>query len=145
MANKTSKKTREEFHLWLHSTDWIARPDKYNNSDEYKEKKKDRYKDMKEINRNTPETQKCTSCGRELPADMFHRNNTKKSGLASKCKECMNKYWAERRQADRDARAKAKQKADAAKQGERSEQAKKEAVEEVKERIENMPEAVPPL
>lgn len=38
----------------------------------------------------------CSKCGRWLPLDMFHKDNTKsRDGLHNSCKECSRKYYAE--------------------------------------------------
>ena len=34
----------------------------------------------------------CSQCGEHKPPDGFHRDKDKKSGLATRCKECRNAY-----------------------------------------------------
>jgi len=42
------------------------------------------------------ETKVCTTCKQEKPVSDFHRNNNKKDGRSSQCKECVADYQRNR-------------------------------------------------
>lgn len=46
---------------------------------------------------NTNQTKVCKKCGRELPLEMFHKDNRITGGYKSSCKKCHNEYQTIRR------------------------------------------------
>lgn len=47
-------------------------------------------------------TKKCTTCGETKPTDQFNKNRTKRDGLKSRCRTCLNAYNRAYREANRD-------------------------------------------
>ena len=53
---------------------------------------------------NISQTQACSTCREVKPFGQFHRNSNKKSGVVSKCKDCVKAYNAAQYAANRDKR-----------------------------------------
>lgn len=134
MKQATDKTARTRFQTWLHQADWITYPDIKKATKESCIAEQKRRERMATTEHQAPETKKCFTCGRELPAADFGVHKQSKDGLNSSCKECTRAKQKGYREADKAARARAKKKADAA----------KKATEDAKKKIERMPEAIDP-